>query len=86
MPTHGYEPTREGCHDRVREKLAAGVIKSRKATRDGSSLPLLRRYGEIEGELQLIVVRRLPPMDFGMALLAYRDQIARQLVEPPHIG
>jgi hypothetical protein len=47
---------------------------------------LLLLLREIEGQLQLVVVRRLPPMNFGVAWLAQGDQIARQLLKHSDIG
>jgi hypothetical protein len=41
----------------------------------------LLREVELELELQLIVVCRLPPMDFMMALLAEGEQIGWQFIE-----
>src|SRR5262249_47544809 len=41
---------------------------------------------EVERKLYLVVVRRLPPMNFGMAWTAQRYEISRIFIEDPFIG
>ena len=51
--------------------MTARAYSRRQALREMRSILFRRR--KIEGQLQFVVVRRLPPMNFGVAGLAQRD-------------
>jgi hypothetical protein len=51
----------------------AGRAYSRRQLLAKNARSILFCRRKIEGQLQLVVVRRLPPMNFGVAGLAQRD-------------